>query len=744
MKSFSILIAIVICTVSAFNASSAELPENPYAELQIIPRVEDNFKIDGIISEAEWNKALKLNVGFEVRPAENIPAPVKTELLLAFSESTLYAAIIAYDPEPGKIRARITDRDELWDDDWAGLMLDTFNDERRSFDFICNPLGVQSDFIEGLDSGGEIDVIWDSMGRINSEGYVIEMAIPFSSIRFQRTDGDQIWGLDCVRSYPRNVRHHIGLFPRDRNHNNYWAQLVKIKGFAGAVPGKNIEIDPTLVGLLSYEREDETSGPMQESTRSMEPGVTAIWGITPNMTLSSTVNPDFAQVEADARQLDVNTQFALYYEEKRPFFLEAGDFFDTRLNAVHTRTLADPNWGMKLTGKEGPNTIGFFTVEDDETNLIFPSSESSEVESLEMKSTGSVLRYKRDFGESSNLGMLITDREGEDYYNRLASVDGSVRFTKVKHISFQFLQSQTYYPADIDTVLEQPSGAIQGNAVEVNFLHGTNNLDYYAYYKQIDKNVRADLGFMPQVDYRYMTGGWGYSWWSNDNDHWWNMLNFGNGYEYREKVTGGLIMRDIEFWANYAGPRETESDAYMYFGEKVYDGKYFDVTYFDLDFETQINKDVRFEISFWGGKDIDYDNSRAGTEYGFNPGVNFKLGRHLNLEMEYVFEKMEVAEGWLYNAHIARMIAIYNITRRVFIRGIFQYVYYDYNLSLFDDDDQEEEEKGFYSQLLFSYKLNPQTVFYLGYSDNYAGNDNDRLIQSNKTIFAKIGYALVF
>ena len=743
MKHLSNLITLAII-ILVFNSSFAQLPENPYAEMQIVPRVDDRFKIDGIISETEWEKALKLNVGFEVRPEENVPAPVETELLLAYSESYFYAAIIAYDPEPEKIRARITDRDELWDDDWAGLMLDTFNDERRSFDFICNPLGVQCDFIEGLDSGGEIDVIWDSMGRIDSKGYVIEMMIPFSSVRFQRTEGDQIWGLDCVRSYPRNVRHHIGLFPRDRDHNNYWAQLVKIKGFEGAVPGKNIEIDPTLAGLLSYAREDETSGPMGETTRKLEPGVTAMWGITPNMTLSSTVNPDFAQVEADARQLDVNTQFALYYEEKRPFFLEAGDFFDTRLNTVHTRTLADPNWGAKLTGKEGPNTVGFFTVQDNETNLIFPSSESSEVESMEMKSTGSVLRYKRDLGESSNLGMLITDREGDDYYNRLASVDGSIRFTRTKRLSFQYLQSQTDYSADIDTSLGQPLGDFQGKAIEVNFLHGTNNLDYYANYKEIDKNVRADLGFMPQVDYRYMTGGWGYTWWSNDNDHWWNMLNFGNGYEYREKISGGLLMRNIEFWGNYAGRQESESDVYMYIGEKVYAGKTYNVTYFDLDLETQINKDLRYEMSFWGGKDIDYDNSRSGTELGFNSEIKFKYGRHFDLAAEYVFEKMEVTEGWLYNAHIVRMKAVYNISRRAFIRGIFQYVYYDYYADIFEDDDQEEEEKGLYTQLLFSYKLNPQTVFYLGYTDNYAGNAHGNLIQSNKTVFAKVGYALVF
>jgi len=308
-----------------------------------VPLVETPVKVDAVLDEEVWEKAVKIDANIEVQPGENIPAPVRTEVLLAYSETHFYAAFRAYDPDPSQIRAHVSDRDKIYSDDWVALILDTFNDQRRTYDFFSNPLGIQGDQIENSGNGGGAwDAIWDSHGKITKYGYVVEMSIPFSSLPFQHIDGDQIWSFDAVRSYPRNVRHHIGAFPRDRNNNCYMCQSLKLIGFAGAIPGKNIEIDPTFSAGTTQERADETSGPFKVKDRSYDPGVTARWSFTPNMTLSATANPDFSQVEADVAQMDINTQFALYYPEKRPFFLEGADFFGTSLQAVHTRMLAEP------------------------------------------------------------------------------------------------------------------------------------------------------------------------------------------------------------------------------------------------------------------------------------------------------------------------------------------------------------------------------------------------------------------
>ena len=239
-----------------------------------VPKIDGQIRIDGVLDEPAWQDALVLEIRVEVEPGENIPAPVRTQISVCFSDRHLFAAFRAFDPDPSAIRARYSDRDKLWDDDWVALVLDTFNDERRSFQFFVNPLGIQADSIETAGGGGgpEWDAIWDSAGRIDDRGYVVEIAIPFSSLRFQPKDGEQIWGFDAVRSYPRLVTHEMGLFARDRSNNCYLCQADKIRGFAGASPGRALEFDPTVSAVHSEAREPFPDGRLEEVESTVEPG----------------------------------------------------------------------------------------------------------------------------------------------------------------------------------------------------------------------------------------------------------------------------------------------------------------------------------------------------------------------------------------------------------------------------------------------------------------------------------------
>jgi hypothetical protein len=239
-----ILSVVKIALASFQQADSTE--KIPYR----VPKVSATARIDGELNEPFWQDAVVVEAKYEVSPGENIPAPVKTEAFLVYADNYIYVGIRAYDPDPLAIRAHITDRDNIWSDDWVLILFDTFNDNRRTYDYACNPFGIQADMIESTSGGGgSWDAIWESDGKITAEGYVVEMAIPFSSLSFQRSEGDQIWGFDLVRSYPRTVRHHIGTFPRDRNNNCYMCQAEKLIGFAGATPGRNLEFDPTLSAL---------------------------------------------------------------------------------------------------------------------------------------------------------------------------------------------------------------------------------------------------------------------------------------------------------------------------------------------------------------------------------------------------------------------------------------------------------------------------------------------------------------
>jgi hypothetical protein len=730
-----------LATLFLVNPTALQAQNGTSGTEQRVPKVTSQIEVDAVLDEDAWAQALSMDLNYEVRPGENIQPPVRTEVLLAYTDTHFLAAFRAFDPNPSAIRATITDRDGMYGDDWVALILDTFNDQTRTFDFFCNPLGVQGDQIEVPNGEGAWDAIWDCAGQITSEGYIVEMSIPFSSMRFQQSNGDQIWGFDAVRSYSRDVRHHIGLFARDRNNNCYMCQAVRLVGFEEATPGRNIEIDPTVYGVFTQERNDFPNGQFSERAKELEPGVTARWGVTPSLTLNATINPDFSNVEADVAQLDINTQFALYYPERRPFFLEGASFFNTPFRAVHTRTLADPIWGTKLTGKEGANAIGFYSVHDDLTNVVFPGVEGSSRTSLPQKSVGSVLRYRRDLGRSSNVGALITDREGGDYFNRVGGFDGLFKLTLTDQIRFQVLGSHTSYPTAVAEDYAQPNGGFSGGAYDFFYLHGTSAHDWYVGYKQVDRDFRSDLGFIPQAGYRSAEVGWGHTW-NGDGSKWWNMFNFGSGLDGEWDLDGNPLERSYSFWFNYAGLTQTFFDLNGTYGRQHYNGLEFNNRSLRADFGIRPSGSVFFMINASYGDRIDYSNSRPGTRWLVEPEAELKLGRHLTLGLGHTLERLRVDEGRLYSANISQARIMYSFSRRMFVRTILQYVKYDRNTDIYTFEI-DPESTSLFSQFLFSYKINPQTVFYLGYSDNYNGDQSIRLTQANRTLFVKMGYALV-
>ena len=739
MKRYYIVTTLFLAVLLLLAGASAA--EDGEKSPHYVPRVSSKIKVDGVLNEPIWDEALVLEIAYEVRPGENVPPPVRTEFLMAHDETRLYCAYRAYDPDPSAIRARLCDRDHLWDDDWVALVLDTFNDQRRNFLLVCNPLGVQADNIETTSGeGAEWDPIWDSAGRITEWGYVIELAVPFSSLRFQRSDEDQVWGIDAIRSYPRVVRHHLGLFPRDRNNNCYLCQADKIVGFAGVRPGKNIEIDPTFSTVHTQSRE-EPGEDFGETDSRYDPGLTARWGFTPNLTLNATVNPDFSQVEADAPQLDINTQFALSYDEKRPFFLEAADYFHSRLSVVYTRTLAEPNWGVKVTGKEGLGAIGFFAVEDDITNIILPGSQGSDWTSLNTKSIASAARYRHDLGSSSTLGLFLTDREADDYHNRLLGLDGEFRFAKTEVIKVQGLGSQTAYPASVAEEFGQPERDFEGYAYDIYYLHGTRGLDWYALHRKVDRDFRADLGFQPKVGYRYSEAGWGHTW-HNDGDNWWNMLNFGADYEYEDEVDGDLLHKGVASWFNYSGLSESYLDVWGFYGKRKYAGREFDGGWVVFDGGFWPTGWLYFFLEGSLGDAIDYDNIRDASDIMLRPVISYKCGRHLQFDMSHTYYKLDVAEGRLFDANISRIKAVYQFNIRSFFRAIVQYKDYRREQDLYVEEVDSKTQQ-LETQFLFSYKVNPQTVLFLGYSDFHLGDQDFDLTQFNRTLFAKIGYAWI-
>jgi hypothetical protein len=736
----SLTISLIIVTIPIFSANRVVVGNNTGKEPSRVPKTTKKAKIDGVLEDPIWQDALMLSLDYEGSPGYNIKPPVRTEVLLIYSDSHLYVAFRAFDPNPATIRARYTDRDGFGGDDWVAVLFDTFNDSRRTFNFCCNPLGVQADMIESTVGGGhKWDAIWDSSGKITDWGYVIEMAIPFSSMRFQKSEGDQVWGIDAMRGYPRSSYHSMYLFPMDRSNNCRMCKAEKIIGFQGASQGKDLEFDPTLSAIYSQDRAPYTKDEFETKEKKVAPGITARWSIGPGVTLNAAVNPDFSNVEADSAQLDVNKQFALFYPEKRPFFIEGFSIFNTRLLAVNTRAFADPDWGIKLSGKSGKNAFGFFTAQDSITNFIFPGSQGSRSTSLAVNTYGTVARYRRDMGKSSTLGLLVTDREGDDYYNRMAGFDVDWRFTKKDRLRMQFLGSQTHYPGRVAADFGQPDGDFKGKGLDLFYFHHTKKINWYLTYKDIDDKFRADLGYMPQGGYRFYDGGWEYLS-RRRAGSWYTYLGLGGGYTYTGDRENNMLNTTISLWLNYRGPQQSFIDLAALLGKRSYAGLEFDNNKFTFSGGMQPGLFV-LELTAVAGDQVDFVNIRQGKIFRLNPIIEYKAAPHLVTRVDHIYERLQVQGACLYTANITNFHAIYHFNRRTFFRGVLQYVNYNFNMELYSIVF-EDLQKQFFTQFLFSYKINPQTVLYLGYSDNYDGNREFNLIRNNRALFFKIGYAL--
>ncbi|HEY4595407.1 MAG TPA: DUF5916 domain-containing protein, partial [Thermoanaerobaculia bacterium] len=419
-----------------------------------VRRAATPIKIDGVLDEEAWKTATVVDLPYEWFPGDNTTPPVKTEALITYDGDNLYVAFRCQDPDPKAIRAHLMDRDAIntfVQDDHVGFSVDTFNDERRAFQFRVNPFGVQVDGVFSEIDGAEDfswDAIWNAAGQITADGWTAEIAVPFRQLRFPRAAAVQTWGFDIFRNYPRSVRHRISSRFTDRAKDCTLCQENKVTGFQGIAPGRNLELDPTLTALRSDTLDSFPDGHLVKDQSKLDPGITARWGITPNVTLDATINPNFSQVEADVAQLAINTRFALFFPEKRPFFLEGADLFLTPLQAVFTRTVADPNWGAKLNLKEGRDALGLFVAEDSQNNILVPSNQGSAFAFLEDNVDSGVVRYRRDVGARSALGVLYTDREGkgDDYHNRMGGLDGFIRLTPSDTIRAQYMRSDSQYP----------------------------------------------------------------------------------------------------------------------------------------------------------------------------------------------------------------------------------------------------------------------------------------------------------
>jgi hypothetical protein len=429
------LVAVMICLLQLAQTAGPASVEGRGAPTFGVPRIEAEIKIDGHLDEPAWSQAVRLEGFWQYQPVDGRPAEEKTEVLVFYSPSAIHFAVVAHDTVPGSIRATVADRDNLGSDDSATIFLDTFNDRRRAFFFGVNPLGAQEDGVQtegafnagtawggGNFQGGTLDrnpdYRWDSVGVITDFGYIVEIRIPFKSLRYPG-NGPQRWGINVQRKIQRTGYTDPWTDVR-RASNSFLGQSGTMEGLHEMKRGVVTEVQPFVTATEDGMRTE--AGDFKRENVKVNPGVNVHLGFT-NMSLDATVNPDFSQVESDAGQVTVNQRFALFYPEKRPFFLEGIELFSTPNQLVYTRQIVDPIVGGKVTGKFGRFGVAYLNAVDDladGTHAVF-----------------NITRMRYDIGDNSLAGITYTDRMAESDTNRVLALDSRVTFKKLYYVQGQ-------------------------------------------------------------------------------------------------------------------------------------------------------------------------------------------------------------------------------------------------------------------------------------------------------------------
>ncbi len=651
---------------------------------------------------------------------------------------------------------------------------------------------MQIDGIESEVTGNESDAwdgIWESAGKIVSDGYVVEMALPLRMLNFQESENKQTWGLELLRYYPRNEQLRLSNIHLDRGNDCEICQIATATGFEGAKQGSNFTITPSVVLGAQEERDDNHQWQRDNNT---EASLDVRWGITPDWLLNATINPDFSTVEADNAQLNVNNTFALFNREKRPFFLDNQDYFDSNYNLVYTRNINAPNYGAKLTGRENKHAFGLFITDDQDTNILIPGNRSSSVATIAAESKAAALRYRYSYNDDITLGWISTLRSGENYSNSVNGIDARFRLNTYDVFKFQSLISQTEYPDDLfqqfcnvddeqdasDCATPTQNGDCQfgdciynenvlrtlkddkftGNAFKAGYYHSDTDWEYRVTYNRQNAGFRGDLGFMSRVDHNKFVVGGERKWYAQPGN-WWTNFKIYSDWDITHNDDNDLIEKEFDInaqldasYSSYfrlaytnresVGSRIDKSDIVItgnttLFTENQY--VFFAETKPILGF--YINANLT-----WGDQ-IDYRNNRLGKITRLRNNINYNINQHLEIKLKQTFSQLDADGANVFIARLTDLRTTYQFNVQSFLRLslIFNNTSRNPNNYLYSaSKDIDRHSKTLSTELLYAYKINPQTVFYLGYSDfHYSEEEFNDLEQEQRSLFMKFSYAWI-
>jgi hypothetical protein len=761
-----------------------------------LPRFEKPPVIDGKLDDAGWQTAAVLRDFYQIQPGDNIAPSKPTEVLLGYDSRFLYIAFKATD-EPDKIRSTVAKRDNIFNDDYVGFMLDTFNDQRKAFEMFFNPLGIQGDGVltEGRGEDFSVDVLMESKGIIHDSGFTVEIAIPFKSLRFEAGKG-KLWGAHFFRRIKRFENELDSWMPFSRSIDSNLAQAGHLTGLDGVSVERSIEIIPSATlsesgrFVRSYSPVPGIAdiGRMVNEPIKFDLGLTAKFIPNSAMTVDLAINPDFAQVEADQIVVTANQRFPIFYPEKRPFFLEGIDVFRTPITVVHTRAIVDPDIAVKTTGKLGRNTFGLMVASDNGPGTFVGSERlnPANLPFLDKNAYIAVLRLKRDVGKENTLGLLATSYNFIQKHNQLLAFDGRYRLDKQTTATFQVIGSNSrnffFDPNEGKTRYRTGNGL--GYSVDYNV--SGRNWGWELYGEGFSRDYRADVGFVQRTNSNFSSAFVRYN--SDKNPKKkiisYHIHNFTHlDYDWQ----GRLYVWETEFATELSLPRSSYlgvwwEPAYERLFEHEFGptrkaracNPFLNCTFYGLDDErstskqhisvyggSNYSKKIQFSAQFiyrFGHLDLDFGN---GSKYPRVSPAALLLGQRAPLDPGRG-GLLQLSGGVVYQPTNALRMSL-NLNKQRLVRYDTGRVAYDINILTFRGTyqfskatfaraivDYNTLNSRVRSQLLMGWTPSPGTSFYVGYNDDmnyntanpFTGQLTPRFRRNSRTFFIKMSYLL--
>ena len=746
----TLALKVAFCCLASGNALAAPHPGPPLT----ITRVTSAITIDGNLDDAGWKDVPKVTQWYETKVTDSTEPQVKNVGQLAYDEHYLYAAFQFDDPHPELIRAPIADHDQLsGTTDYGGLIVDSNNDGKSAILFLANPNGLEYDALSNDASGEDNspDYYWQSAGKITATGWQLEIRIPFSSLRYGKTP-NPTWGIMLYRNYPRDRHYQFFTAKMPRESNCFICNESPLTGLGDLPHGEHLVVAP----YATAQRTDETGpgGPgtalVQGKVKS-EAGADVKWSPLASVAIDATVHPDFAQVESDVAQISANERFALNYPERRSFFLEGIDLFATPLTAVYTRSITSPSVGGRVTGRTGNTSFTSLVAHDRGQGLaILPGPYGSDFARQDFTSDVGIVRVRHDIGQSS-IGVLGTGRNINSGGNNVV-FGPDVRWQPHQNDTFtaQALWSNSQTPNKPRLANEWDGRSLSDRALIANWSHTTKTTDIYFQGQDLGKDFRADEGFIPQVGYReayFQSGltirpkGGAFSRIRIFSSDWFDANEHGDKLGTRVSLGAGADGKYNSFTRVELNRDEFELGGHIFYRFRPY-----------ITFQASPSRMVdNMVLEAHVGDEIDFRNARKGGGTTLNGSVTLHLGDHVqvrpNVSTRWVtVDDAALGKGRLFLAQVERVRTTWNLSSRAFVRVVGQYQRTTRNVSLYLPANQPYVDKTsavFDGSGLIAYKLNWQTVIYVGYGDDRTLNNPDgKLVPGGREAFAKVSYAL--